>query len=421
MLKVGQYHSPDGVVDVTPDRLRHWAANFSRLTDANQTVPMHFDHSEKLSELSPVSMSDFQQRKRSAANSVGRMTGFKLNSVGDAAEIQFEVNDPRAESVVKSNAAQLSPVIFPSWKDGEGNEYKDLITHLDIVNHPVDHSQSEAVCCSLIRMGVTPYRLSSDDPVEDEDDDEDLLNAALEGEDSLKDELPESDGLPPDDMADGGLPAGDAADNGELPNGDDDIESIALDGEGEIESPTESPIEADAMGGSEIGDLVLALAAHEIKLPDDTDSGNFLDRLKTALVATAEVQPQSADIEISQPQQGFMAMSLESYAHKSYRVELARELNGLLKSGRATPAEVRRQVDSLKAVKLSLTKSGDPAENAVSQFIANRKTLPEGAVWSSEDRLRKMSVVPQPDHATTKSGMLTGKALDDAVDLLTRR
>ncbi len=114
-------------------------------------------------------------------------------------------------------------------------------------------------------------------------------------------------------------------------------------------------------------------------------------------------------------------MSLESYAHKSYRVELARELNGLLKSGRATPAEVRRQVDSLKAVKLSLTKSGDPAENAVSQFIENRKTLPEGAVWSSEDRLRKMSVVPQPDHATTKSGMLTGKALDDAVDLLTRR
>lgn len=426
MLRVDRYFSPDGVVDVTPNRLKHWADNFARMTEAGQAVPMHFDHSDKLEELLPVSISDLRQRKRSAANSVGHMVDFKLAPSGDSAEITVEVNDPKAVSIVESNSAQFSPVILPNWKDGAGNQYKDLITHMDIVNHPVDHSQSNAICCSLIRMGITPYRLSANDLDDDEEGEDDLMSTAMDGIEPLTEELnqdgDEADGegdnldAPGDMLGDPPLP-GDMP--GDMP-GDDSIDAIALDGIDAVEADPAAMDEPVADATSDIGELVSLLQSHEIKLPGDTDSANFFDRLKTALTATADDKPIAAEYEVSQPQQGFMAMSLEQFAHKSYRQELARELNGLLKSGRATPAEIRQQVDALKVVKLSLTKTGTPAENRVSLFIENRKSLPSGAVWSPVERLSRMSASPQPEHVSSRNGELTGKALDDAVALLVR-
>ena len=434
MLKSRVYHSPDGKLEATPERVKHWSETFKRFTDAGNIVPMHFDHSNIYDELLPVTLSEYQNKERTAANSVGRMVDIRLHPSGDGAEIVYEVDDPKAIEIVSKNNAQLSPVIFPNWKDGKGNEYKDLFTHLDIVNHAVDSDQTPSVpvCCSVIRMGnttgsITAYRLGSENS--DEEDDDDLMKSALEGEESLTEEPltegTEGDDAPGDDLANVALDGADADPMADPMADDDGIADVALDGADEADSMVDGD-GTDSVTDPEIppngiGELMVALKSHDINLPDDTNDSNFFDRLKTALIATADTSGSDlTEFEVSQPQQGFMAMSVEQYANKTYRTELARQLNGLLKTGRATPNEIRKQVETLKVVKLSLNKTGDPVENQVSQFIENRKSLPAGAVWSPKERLSRMSAMPQPEHATTKNGELTGKALEDAVNSLVR-
>jgi hypothetical protein len=169
VLRVGDYHSPDGIVRVTPERLRHWSSEHARMTAANQVVPMHWDHSNNLEELSPVSLDLYDRKERSAANSVGRMTSITVNPDGQSADIHFEVADDAAIQKVETNTVYVSPVIFPAWKDGAGNQYTDVFTHLDLVNHPVDHSQGPSIpvdegvlAMGLIRMGIQKFSLSTE-------------------------------------------------------------------------------------------------------------------------------------------------------------------------------------------------------------------------------------------------------------------
>ncbi len=293
-------------------------------------------------------------------------------------------------------------------------------------------------------MGVSkPYRFSADSSNDDDpDDDDDIIEEEAEGELLDLALAGDGDGEPAETSTEGETPTegqesidpadGDDPEEIELPPADelgDDVESIALDGVDADDTATESvdDVPASDLDSSKVGTLVTALADHDIRLPDDTDSSNLLDRLLTALIATSEDYGggDEAEFEISQPQQGIVNMSADTsvaqYASRSYKRDLATQLNKLLKSGRATPAEIRTQVDKLKTVRLSLDQKGQPLSNEVSAFVENRKTLPEGAVWSSKERLRRMSASPQPAHATTRNGELTGEALDKEVDNFFKR
>ncbi len=133
---------------------------------------MHWDHGDDIEDLSPIGLGAFRDKKtRSAQNSVGRMVDFRLMPDGQAAEVTFRTSDREATRKVREGDVYVSPVIMPRWKIGTGQNLQDVITHLDLVNHPVDHSQgpareikdSPAIACAL-RMGldVKPYRLASE-------------------------------------------------------------------------------------------------------------------------------------------------------------------------------------------------------------------------------------------------------------------
>lgn len=428
MLQVGEYHSPDGAVRVTPGRLRHWAKNFERLNKARQVVPMHWDHGSDVDSLRPLSQSEFHRNaSRSAKNSVGKLTDFKVSRDGKSAEITFQTLDNQATKKVASNAVYVSPVIFPKWKDGAGNQYRDLITHLDLVNHPVDHSQSlarqvepEAITCCL-RMGLKtkPFRLGNtmaDDDYKDDDEmleDEMLEDEMLDGDIDIDAELD-------DDLGD------DVDIDIDLDDDDDDfdqeLEDLGMDSGEELELEV-------ADDGSQVGDLMLALADHDLVLPEDTTMENFMDRLRTALIAkkgndtesSAGGDFDSGETIVADPQ----IATMSAFANKSYSSKLNQNLKALLKSGRCTPAEYRAKKKQASVVKLSLNAQGKPKKNLVSEWIKSRAQLPKGAVWSSREKLKRMSTVVavQPNEKQTqqRQGQLSDKQLDAEVKAFLRR
>lgn len=389
---------------------------------------MHWDHGSDVDSLRPLSQSEFHRNaSRSAKNSVGKLTDFKVSRDGKSAEITFQTLDNQATKKVASNAVYVSPVIFPKWKDGAGNQYRDLITHLDLVNHPVDHSQSlarqvepEAITCCL-RMGLKtkPFRLGNtmaDDDYKDDDEmleDEMLEDEMLDGDIDIDAELD-------DDLGD------DVDIDIDLDDDDDDfdqeLEDLGMDSGEELELEV-------ADDGSQVGDLMLALADHDLVLPEDTTMENFMDRLRTALIAkkgndtesSAGGDFDSGETIVADPQ----IATMSAFANKSYSSKLNQNLKALLKSGRCTPAEYRAKKKQASVVKLSLNAQGKPKKNLVSEWIKSRAQLPKGAVWSSREKLKRMSTVVavQPNEKQTqqRQGQLSDKQLDAEVKAFLRR
>lgn len=366
ILKTGTYHSPDGKVEVTPERLQHWAGEFSRMKAAGQVVPIDWDHASDPAQLQPLSLEDFQ-RKHSAACAVGHLEEFHLAEDGQSAEVLLDVRQPKAAESAELNTCYVSPVLFPSWKDGAGNEYRDVITHVDFVSHPVDHSQGPfapveptMIACALrMSLSTNIYRLG-DVPMDPE-----KLNKP---EDDDEDEGAE-------DAADAAAPPADAG-------------------------------TTDAQTGntsSTLQDVVNALAKFNVILQSGTTADNLLDRLHAALLTAAAHQAkdkapttngsdnQSPPAVVQDP--GFATMSAQAqaaiaYAERQHRAGIGRRLEKLCKSGRCTPAELKDWQEKLPAVKLSLGADGTPQAVAeVEQFINHREAVPKGTFWTDEQRL----------------------------------
>ena len=369
MLKIGTYHSPDGEVEITPERLQHWSQEFGKLTSAGQVVPMHWDHSDKLEDLQPISMDSFARRDRSAANSVGRLTKFNVAPDGQSAEIEFVTLTSDATEKTKNNAVYVSPVIFPEWKDGAGNTYTDVITHMDIVDHPVDHSQGPArpVKCA-IRMGYgKPYKMSEEN-MEDEDK-------------KAKDE-----------------------------------ETVDVEDVTEMGMDEEMPMPEEPAGPS-IQDVMQALGRLGLVLPSDTDESNFVDRVRTAAIAKAagEQEPEMEDDDMGQqnpvvqdPQIATMSLQARqalAYGERQHRSSVQSHLDNLLKTGRCTPAEHNQRKSGVAAIKLSLDKSGNPRKSDVESWIESREAVPKGTFWSDEQKLTRMSAQPHPGPVNFNSQM----------------
>jgi hypothetical protein len=364
-LRVGTYHSPDGIVRVTPSRLRHWAEQFNAMTEAGQVIPMHWDHGNDLESLQPIAMDAFERKAtRSAANSVGKLTKLRVAPDGQSAELEFITLTPSATEKVEANAVYVSPVIFPEWKDGAGHTYTDVITHMDLVNHPVDHSQGPAkpvpqpALMSCIRMGMDnkPYKMG---------DDEKPAAPAMNA--------------PPEPMP-------------------------------EPESP--------ATEMSVLGDVIAALAGFGLILPNDTTEENFLDRVRTAAIAAAgsdpgagamdpNAQPQQQDMAVTQPQIATMSLEAQraiAFGERQHKASVQSQLQNLLETGKCTPSEFNAQKQLIGALKLSLTDEGEPVASSVEAWIESRKPVPAGTFWDSEEKLKRLSSIPANHPGPVKVG-----------------
>jgi len=307
VLKVGNYQSPDGNVEVTPERLRHWETMHKKLKVNKQVVPCNWDHLNDPVKAVPMSQDSFK-KKRSARDTVGHLREFRVADDGQSAELSVQVLKKDAESAAKSNSVYVSPVIYPQWKDGGGNEYTDVITHVDFVNHPVDHSQGPFVPTDMaIRMStdiaeknqVVLYRLAVEDEIEDEEnDDDEEVDVDIEVEVDADDD---NDGEAEVDAE--AVPA-----EGEEEGGGEDavIDQLLTDADLGIDSEGESLDDMDADAEDNLlevddDDLFSEGEADEEEVVELSEEGDPLDPLADpdALVEPgmeAEVEPEAEPI-----------------------------------------------------------------------------------------------------------------------------
>ena len=380
ILKPGTYHSAQGEVNVTVDRLRHWESQVKRLQSAGYAIPMHWDHSSNPNQLLPVNAQTLSVGKiRSSERTAGRLNSFKVAKDGNSAEIVIETLTKEATEKVGSNAVSVSPVIFPEWTDGANQKYSDVITSIDLVDHPVDYSQGkfQPVLCSLmVANNQTPF----------------LLSVQMDPE------------------------------PGEKPENED-------------EKPDEAQPETDATPSTSVPAVLEALAKMSIVLPEDTTVDNFLDRLYTALLTAAAqsgTDEEVADVEenptLVDPQIATMSLQAKNqiaYANRQYQTTVANQLQRLLEEGRCTPAEHSQKKPLLPAIKLSLNSSGEPELSKLEEWIQSRNAVPKGTFWSSEEKATKMSLVKEVDNPSEwrpgSIGEVTEKERQEAVNRLTQR
>jgi len=357
MLRAGHtYHSGDRQVPVSKERLQHWQAEHNRLKSAGYTPPMHYDHSDEFQ--SPITMDSIAKKKgRSAANSIGYLDDFKLNEAGDAAELTYKIIDDKVAKQLDEGVVHLSPIILSKFQDGAKNQYKDVIGHLDVVNYPVDYSQSSASRVA-ISMGI------------DTEPGADIVAIRVNSSKSP------------------------------LMFREDVAIAMGMDTDGSMYGEAENE-------KGDISRIMKNLEVIGLELHDDTDSQNFIERLDIALTVFVKSNPlYSMDDDEGMMGKGgdtfgndngerivaeheiATTMSLQTYADTQYRENQKAKLDALLESGRCNPAEHKQQVDSLNSIKLSLT-DGKPDATSVSQFLDNRSAVPQGAFWSPERKIKE--------------------------------
>jgi hypothetical protein len=318
ILRVGTHHSPDGPVRVTPKRLRHWARMHRSLRKNNQTVPVDWDHADDPTKAVPMSTGEFRRKRRSAKNTVGHLHDFRVSKDGQSAEITLDLHRKSAVEAAKKNSVFISPVIFEKWQDGGSNGYKDVITHVDFVNHPVDSSQSPFKSCKpntiacAIRMGLdtgrpTIYRFAADEELEEEglkkkkkkkkdsEIDEEYIDEDVITMDKDDDDLIDPDDI---DSADSEEDSEDVSDDDlglfeELPAEDEDEDESEAEGNGDDEQAM-----LDELFGEESDELdVEEDEVVEMSEEDSLDLGTqVLSDLEDAGIAPPDVDP-TADTE----------------------------------------------------------------------------------------------------------------------------
>lgn len=426
IFKPGTYFSPDGVLEVTPERLRGWAASHQKMSSAGYIVPSKWDHGKKRKDLTPLSQDVF----KSAKNTVGRLAEFKVIGDGkNGAEITVEISNPEAAGQCERNEIEVSPVILSEFMAGAtGEKFHDIIGHVDLVDYAVDRSQTKftkvgggeiatnapspggnlVIACSSIRMSSKPsvFRLSSVD--DEEDDDKGSGNAA-----------------PKDGDGDGKVNEGDSDTSDDTEGGDESTEGGDSDTD-EASEDSEDGQPGDGDGGEsqqEMKDVLDFLLLHDIDLGPDTTEENFMDRLKAALRTSAKKDGK----ELEAPDQndgdgngnagtdngsviadpGYVAMSsMKAFADKAYSKDLTTRLDRVLKTGRCTPAEAKTKQKELGVVRLSLLSDGRARPNDFTLWLESREALRENSAFdatatANQSKLRLSSAppgefVPQP-------------------------
>lgn len=386
ILRVGTYHSPDGTVEVTPARLRHWADMHARLKRNKQVVPIDWDHADDVQKAVPMSASSFLKKHRSAKNTVGHLRDLKVAKDGKSAEIVLNIHRKSAAKAADDNSVFVSPVIFERWKDGDGNEYSDVITHVDFVNHPVDAHQSAFQACAL-RFGLDSgkpkvYRFEVDEAVGDDADDDDASKDAEDDEDVIA--MSEEDLVGED---------AESEDDKLAKQIKEDLEAAGIAAPADVD-PIKQPKEF-------LGQLCAALRQKAMDNGDQVQDDEIVADATDDVTSTAngdliETQPEFAAMSLRLKQAEQRSSAAEAKLLSMARQSKLDDLSGLLKSGRITADEFNQRSADLKAVKLSLGEDGEPKRIDLDAFIEARKAIPQGTMWPADSELRMGLVVEEP-------------------------
>lgn len=356
-------------IEVTPARLKHWRDTFAQMKERGVKVPMSWGHGNKLEDFLPIEMGKDRRRRAIPLpeNCVGYLHSFEIAEGEDKAELTFDVRRKEDVEKVRHNLADVSPVILSKIKDGDGNLYEDVMTHVDLVQHPVDHRQSdfeevEVIACSL------RYVDSAHEEPETQ-----IFRMQTDAEEATT--------TPPSDET----PAAPDAEAAKVPDAQGNPSKVS--------------------DQERLGEVIESLRAMNVVLSNDTTTENFLEHLQQALLTVKAMEgdsmaEESGQEQVTSPNVAMMSAetrALKAHAESQHRKTVAARMSSLVATGRATPAEIEAREDSLKVLKLSLDNAGEHQATALESWILSREEIPAGTMWDAETRT-KMSALDEVKH-----------------------
>lgn len=156
ILRPGTYlaRTPDGrrtKQTITLDRLKSWADKFSQMVASGLRIPAPYRHDPNAVPL--------LEDQNGADNNAGF---WKRLWLGPDATLYGELDVPRSEdaSRVGTTVTEVSPLVEPERIDGKGREWKDSITHIALVTHPIASGQENFQPSDQMPAGAAAFCLS---------------------------------------------------------------------------------------------------------------------------------------------------------------------------------------------------------------------------------------------------------------------
>lgn len=168
LVPLGKHLSPEGEVDVTPDRVRHWVDSFNRLRARGVKLPMPWGHRQKSLPEESFDEAVHQQQMEELAAARARWNASyveRLSICPHTGGLMVACKpppgyaaDPETGDLVNpadgTRIGELSAGIG-DWTDGRGRAWDDIIVHAAFVPLPVVPGQG----------GFEQIRLSASDRV----------------------------------------------------------------------------------------------------------------------------------------------------------------------------------------------------------------------------------------------------------------
>jgi hypothetical protein len=375
VLPPGDYHTEDGVLRVTPQRIRHWVEQFKRMKEAGFSVPCPWEHQNGVKPVDQAS-----RLANRVKHNAGWVARFSINDDGMLMALVEVPADLAGD--LRDRVRYVSPEIKDEFVDGDGHTWHDVITHLALTTRPVNHRQKP--------FGA-PVRMSYQGTVR--------LSQAVRLGCKMKKKMAQDD----------------AWEHKEGKN-----ETSTEDQHDKVRMAEEEPGGEGGGGGTdylaECKDLLSSKFG--IDLHESTDESTFLRDLCMALTAAqgngaseteTETPPEEMPTEETptqeQPGGGSMMLSLEkrvqvledqnkSLLDQNATLVSERELARLgryEKEGRCSPAQAKSLRDKLGKHRLSLTRAGDANAVAVATALECMAAVPAGTFWSAEQKAARLS------------------------------
>jgi len=129
------YHTADGLVTATPGRIRRWYRQGKKMLQKGLPIPVPWEHQEGAKpDRAAVRLAN--QAKLNA----GHVRDYYLDRRG-ALWAQLDIPDPADAAQIAKCVRFVSPEIDDEWEDGDGQVWKDIITHVALTPRPVHYKQ----------------------------------------------------------------------------------------------------------------------------------------------------------------------------------------------------------------------------------------------------------------------------------------
>jgi len=125
-------------VDVPLGRIEHWVSETKRLLKNGNRVPMPYVHTN---DAVPWLEKDPQP---GSFNNGGYLKDLRVKEDGTL-EIELEAGTEEDAERIGNSVKDVSFRSRDEWTDGHGNKYKDVFTHVALVNHPIVTGQKNFV------------------------------------------------------------------------------------------------------------------------------------------------------------------------------------------------------------------------------------------------------------------------------------